>query len=116
MAQTLGTCAGSIRACAETGARLRGRVGIGPGIVEGFVRQGSAVTFIDMLDKESRALAERTGAWFEKVDLKDIAADQVASGGWSSAAGAFDVLVNNAANDDATRSPGHEEIGMTGST
>jgi len=73
-----------------------GGSGIGAGLVEGFVRQGSDVTFIDVVEDESRALAERTGAAFEKVDLKDIRAVTSAIG----RLGSFDVLVNNAANDD----------------
>jgi NAD(P)-dependent dehydrogenase (short-subunit alcohol dehydrogenase family) len=77
-----------------------GGSGIGTGIVEGFVRQGSAVTFIDVLHEESCALAERTGASFEKVDLKDIAAVTGCIGRLVEEGGPFDVLVNNAANDD----------------
>ena len=73
-----------------------GGSGIGAGLVEGFVRQGSDVTFIDVIEDESRALAERTGAAFEKVDLKNIGA--VTS--MIARLGSFDVLVNNAANDD----------------
>jgi NAD(P)-dependent dehydrogenase (short-subunit alcohol dehydrogenase family) len=77
-----------------------GGSGIGAGLVEGFVRQGSQVTFIDVLDEEPRALAARTGAAFEKVDLKDIPAVTARIGGLIDREGAFDVLVNNAANDD----------------
>jgi NAD(P)-dependent dehydrogenase (short-subunit alcohol dehydrogenase family) len=77
-----------------------GGSGIGTGIVEGFVRQGAAVTFIDVLDEESHALAERTGASFERVDLKDIAAVTGCIGRLVERDGPFDVLVNNAANDD----------------
>jgi NAD(P)-dependent dehydrogenase (short-subunit alcohol dehydrogenase family) len=76
-----------------------GGSGIGAGIVEAFARQGSDVTFFDITEDESNALAERAGAWFEKVDLTDIAAlrDRIAA---LTAEGAVDVLVNNAANDD----------------
>lgn len=77
-----------------------GGSGIGAGIVEGFARQGSNVTFIDVIDDESRALAERTGAAFEKVDLKDIGAVTSCITRLAERDGAFDVLVNNAANDD----------------
>ncbi|MES2120755.1 MAG: SDR family oxidoreductase [Pseudomonadota bacterium] len=77
-----------------------GGSGIGAGLVEGFVRQGSHVTFIDVLDEEPRALAARTGAAFEKVDLKDIPAVTARIGALIERDGAFDVLVNNAANDD----------------
>ena len=76
-----------------------GGSGIGAGIVEAFARQGSDVTFFDITEDESKALAERVGARFEKVDLTDIAAlrDRIAA---LTADGAVDVLVNNAANDD----------------
>jgi len=77
-----------------------GGSGIGAGLVEGFVRQGSQVTFIDVLEEEPRALATRTGAAFEKVDLKDIPAVTRRIGELIDRDGAFDVLVNNAANDD----------------
>lgn len=77
-----------------------GGSGIGAGLVEGFVRQGSQVTFIDMLEEEPRALAARTGASFEKADLKDIAAVTRRIAELIDRDGAFDVLVNNAANDD----------------
>jgi hypothetical protein len=77
-----------------------GGSGIGAGIVEEFARQGSDVIFFDILNGESEALASRTGARFERVDLTDVEAatrcirDLIADGG------AIDVLVNNAANDD----------------
>ena len=76
-----------------------GGSGIGAGIVEAFARQDSDVTFFDITEDESKALAERVGARFEKVDLTDIAAlrDRIAA---LTADGAVDVLVNNAANDD----------------
>ena len=76
-----------------------GGSGIGAGIVEAFARQGSDVTFFDITEDESKALAERVGARFEKVDLTDIAAlrDRIAA---LTAGGAVDILVNNAANDD----------------
>ena len=77
-----------------------GGSGIGAGIVEAFARQGAEVIFFDIAEAESAALAERTGARFEQVDLKDIAATQAKIAALASEAGAFDVLVNNAANDD----------------
>jgi len=72
-----------------------GGSGIGEGIVEGFARQGAAVTFFDISDA-SQAVADRTGAKFVNINLTDI-------GGVKQAVedhGPFDVLVNNAANDD----------------
>lgn len=81
-----------------------GGSGIGAGIVEGFARQGSDVTFFDIADGESRALAERlSGARalrYERVDLTDIGATRAAIARLIDEGGAFDVLVNNAANDD----------------
>jgi NAD(P)-dependent dehydrogenase (short-subunit alcohol dehydrogenase family) len=76
-----------------------GGSGIGAGIVEAFARQRSDVTFFDIVEEESKALAERVGARFEKVDLTDVAAirERIAA---LTADGAVDVLVNNAANDD----------------
>ncbi|PKP92592.1 MAG: 3-oxoacyl-ACP reductase [Alphaproteobacteria bacterium HGW-Alphaproteobacteria-16] len=82
-----------------------GGSGIGAGIVEGFARQGADVTFFDIAEAESTTLAARLsdeGACvsFERVDLTDIAALQSAIAGRIETGGAFDVLVNNAANDD----------------
>ena len=77
-----------------------GGSGIGAGIVEGFVRQGADVTFFDVAEDHSRALAERLGCRFERVDLSDVPAAQAAIAGLVAEGGSFDVLVNNAANDD----------------
>jgi len=77
-----------------------GGSGIGAGIVEAFARQGSQVTFIDLAEARSQALAARTGASFECVDLKDIPAVGRCIAALVERDGAFDVLVNNAANDD----------------
>ena len=72
-----------------------GGSGIGAGIVEGLVGQGSDVTFFDICE-EAPALAERTGARFVRADLRDIEA----TAGAIRELGDVDVLVNNAANDD----------------
>jgi NAD(P)-dependent dehydrogenase (short-subunit alcohol dehydrogenase family) len=77
-----------------------GGSGIGAGIVEAFARQGSKVTFIDVADEESQSLAARTGASFERVDLKDVQAVARCIAELVERDGPFDVLVNNAANDD----------------
>jgi NAD(P)-dependent dehydrogenase (short-subunit alcohol dehydrogenase family) len=77
-----------------------GGSGIGAGIVEAFARQGSKVTFIDLVEDLSQALAARTGASFEQVDLKDIAAVTRCIAALVERDGPIDVLVNNAANDD----------------
>ncbi|ODP38699.1 SDR family NAD(P)-dependent oxidoreductase [Sphingomonas turrisvirgatae] len=82
-----------------------GGSGIGAGIVAGFAAQGADVTFFDIAQDDSLALAEQlTQAGgtvrFEHVDLKDIAALQAMIAALTEQAGGFDVLVNNAANDD----------------
>jgi NAD(P)-dependent dehydrogenase (short-subunit alcohol dehydrogenase family) len=77
-----------------------GGSGIGAGIVEAFAVQGCDVTFIDINGSDSDALAERTGATFLRVDLKDIPATRKAIEGVIGDGGPIDVLVNNAANDD----------------
>lgn len=77
-----------------------GASGIGAGIVEEFARQGSSVTFIDILNGEADELAKQTGARFERVDLKDVSATTRLIGKLTDQNGAFNILVNNAANDD----------------
>lgn len=77
-----------------------GGSGIGAGIVEAFVRQGSDVTFFDICEEQSRSLANEHGARFETVDLLDIADTQSAIAALVEQGGGFDILVNNAANDD----------------
>lgn len=79
-----------------------GASGIGAGIVEAFVGQGADVSFFDIAEGDGLALAERLGAGtrFERVDITDIPALQAAIARLVEEDGAFDVLVNNAANDD----------------
>ena len=77
-----------------------GGSGIGAGIVEGFVRQGADVTFFDIAEEDSRAVAQQLGCRFERADLTDIKSTQALIAGLIEEGGAFDVLVNNAANDD----------------
>ncbi|MBV9528458.1 SDR family oxidoreductase [Sphingomonas sp.] len=77
-----------------------GGSGIGAGIVEAFARQGASVTFFDISDGESREVANRTGATFVRMDLKDVVATRRTIDELTRQDGAFDVLVNNAANDD----------------
>jgi D-xylose 1-dehydrogenase len=82
-----------------------GGSGIGAGIVEGFARQASDVVFFDIVEEESRALADRLSqeggsVRFQRIDLFDIKAAQAAIASLIEEGGAFDVLVNNAANDD----------------
>ena len=77
-----------------------GGSGIGAGIVAEFARQRSIVTFIDILNGESGKLAESTGARFERIDLKDIGATTSSIRSLVEKDGPFNILVNNAANDD----------------
>jgi NAD(P)-dependent dehydrogenase (short-subunit alcohol dehydrogenase family) len=82
-----------------------GGSGIGAGIVEGFVRQDCDVTFFDIAEDASKALAESLSGVqqppiFERIDLTDIKALQAAIQRLIEANGPFDILINNAANDD----------------
>jgi len=77
-----------------------GGSGIGAGIVEGFARQGADVTFFDVTNGESHALADRVGATYVENNLLDVGVTKQAIARLQEEGGAFDVLVNNAANDD----------------
>lgn len=82
-----------------------GGSGIGAGLVEGFVRQGCDVTFFDIVDADSRALVESLAGApqppvYEPCDLTDIPSTQARIARLIEDHGAFDVLINNAANDD----------------
>lgn len=82
-----------------------GGSGIGAGIVEGFARQGADITFFDIAETDSTLLVERLAAGghkacFERVDLTDITTLQAVIGRLVERSGGFDILVNNAANDD----------------
>ena len=85
-----------------------GASGIGEAIVDAFVAQAALVTFLDIDDAAGQALVERHSAaavapHFIRCDLTDIAALQQAVATRVADAGGFDVLVNNAANDDRHR-------------
>jgi D-xylose 1-dehydrogenase len=78
-----------------------GGSGIGAGLVEAFARQGAEVHFLDVLEGESKALAERLkgsklAPRFHACDLKDAGAIAATF----KKLGPVDVLVNNAGNDD----------------
>jgi D-xylose 1-dehydrogenase len=77
-----------------------GASGIGAAIVEHFAGQGARVAFIDLDEEGGRAQAERTGAQFERCDLRDIAALREAISRATARIGGVAVLVNNAARDD----------------
>jgi NAD(P)-dependent dehydrogenase (short-subunit alcohol dehydrogenase family) len=78
-----------------------GSTGIGAALVTAFARQGAAVTFLDVLEKEGTALQrelahEAVAPVFQPCDLADLSA--VAA--MFERIGPVDVLVNNAGNDD----------------
>ncbi|MYM24825.1 SDR family oxidoreductase [Duganella sp. FT135W] len=78
-----------------------GGSGIGAGIVEAFAQQGAKVTFLDIAEKDSRALQERLSSLpvppsYLHCDLTDL--DKVAR--VFKEIGTVDILINNAANDD----------------
>jgi NAD(P)-dependent dehydrogenase (short-subunit alcohol dehydrogenase family) len=82
-----------------------GGTGIGEAIVAAFAAQGAVVAFVDIAREASEALCARvadTGApapVFRHCDITDIAALQAVMAGLAAELGDFDVLVNNAAND-----------------
>ena len=82
-----------------------GGSGIGAAIVEHFAGQGAKVGFIDIKEKESKALAarlvrKRRKVLFEHADLTDIGAVRKAIANIRKALGPITVLVNNAAHDE----------------
>lgn len=82
-----------------------GGSGIGESIVAAFAAQGAQVAFVDIVREPSIALCERIAAaghpapLFRHCDITDIPALQAAMAQMSAEIGDFDVLVNNAAND-----------------
>lgn len=83
-----------------------GGSGIGAAIVSAFTEQGAVVAFIDIAVDASLALCERLAAAghakpaFRQCDIRDIPALQRTISTLAEEAGDFDVLVNNAGNDD----------------
>lgn len=82
-----------------------GASGIGEGIVEAFVRQGSAVAFVDVLADEGEALVGRLAdapiaPVFVRCDITDCVDYQARIADLIVRLGGCDVLVNNAGNDD----------------
>ena len=82
-----------------------GGSGIGESMVEEFAAQGALVAFVDIAREASEALCRRlAGAGlpaplFRHCDISDIPALQAVMAGLVAEIGDFDVLVNNAAND-----------------
>jgi NAD(P)-dependent dehydrogenase (short-subunit alcohol dehydrogenase family) len=79
-----------------------GGSGIGAEIVRGFARQNARVFFLDIAEKDSRALAAELGdaAEFVKCDLLNLDELSRALAAVEQRAGSVHTLVNNAANDD----------------
>lgn len=86
-----------------------GGSGIGESIVTGFAEQGAKVAFIDIAVDASLALCEKLAvAGYEKpvfreCDIRDIPALQEIMRSVAADIGDFDVLVNNAGNDQRHR-------------
>lgn len=86
-----------------------GASGIGAALVCAFAEQGATVGFVDIAVDEGNALSDRlagkgmTRPLFRRCDIRDIAAYQSVMQALAEEAGDFDVLVNNAANDERHR-------------
>lgn len=82
-----------------------GGTGIGEAMVISFAEQGAKVAFVDIARDASLALCRRVKEagypepLFRACDITDIAGLQAAMAELAGAIGAFDILVNNAAND-----------------
>lgn len=82
-----------------------GGSGIGEGIVSAFAEQGAKVAFVDIAVDASLALCEKLAVAghekpvFRQCDIRDIPALQSTLQSLSADLGDFDVLVNNAGND-----------------
>jgi D-xylose 1-dehydrogenase len=77
-----------------------GATGIGAEIVTVLREQNAQVVFFDIDAASGKALAEHTGAKFMACDLTETDALQASMALAAKTGGAFEVLVNNAANDD----------------
>jgi NAD(P)-dependent dehydrogenase (short-subunit alcohol dehydrogenase family) len=86
-----------------------GGSGIGEAIVGAFAEQGARVAFVDIAREASLALCDRIAAAghekpvFRQCDIRDIPALQAVMRTLAQELGDFDVLVNNAGNDDRHR-------------
>ena len=86
-----------------------GGSGIGAGIVEHFVQQGSQAAFVDIDEQASKALIKRLAhagghaPLFIHCDVRDVDALRAAIARAHESLGDISVLVNNAARDDRHR-------------
>ncbi|OEZ49615.1 D-xylose 1-dehydrogenase [Janthinobacterium sp. MP5059B] len=82
-----------------------GGSGIGESLVAEFAAQGALVAFVDIAVEASEALCRRlaeaglTAPLFRHCDITDIGSLQAVMAELAGALGDFDILVNNAAND-----------------
>ena len=82
-----------------------GGSGIGESLVAEFAAQGALVAFVDIAVEASEALCRRlaeaglTAPLFRQCDITDIASLQAVMAELAGKLGDFDILVNNAAND-----------------
>ncbi len=82
-----------------------GGTGIGAAMVSAFAEQGARVAFVDVAAAESEALATQLRAqgatvWWQRCDVRDVAALQQSITSAQAELGDFSVLVNNVARDD----------------
>jgi NAD(P)-dependent dehydrogenase (short-subunit alcohol dehydrogenase family) len=86
-----------------------GGTGIGEALVTAFAEQGAKVAFVDIAAQASEALCRKiadaghTPPLFRQCDIRDIPALQATMRQLVAELGEFDVLVNNAANDERHR-------------
>jgi len=81
-----------------------GATGIGAALVQGFARQGAHVAFVDVEAQAAIALAdELAGVRFRHCDLRNIEMLRQTVHDFEAEMGGFDILLNNAANDDRHR-------------
>lgn len=78
-----------------------GATGIGAALVQAFAGQGANVAFVDINDAADVALAEDPGSVrFRRCDLRDLDLLHDTVRSFEAEMGGFDILINNAANDD----------------
>jgi NAD(P)-dependent dehydrogenase (short-subunit alcohol dehydrogenase family) len=93
-----------------------GGTGIGEAMVISFAEQGAKVAFVDIARDASLALIRRVKEagypepLFRPCDITDIPALQATMADLAAAVGDFDILVNNAANDQRMRPPKSRSI------
>lgn len=78
-----------------------GATGIGAALVQGFADQGAHVAFVDLDASTGEALARQIdGVRFRRCDLRDLDLLRETVSAFEAEMGGFDILLNNAANDD----------------